>query len=189
MGQDCKYCGAYISGGEERCPACGKRVKNASAGTAAAQAPEMEDRWSPRQEEPEQEKSYTYTYKDEYERRYGENGGQVRSTPGVSRRSEDADVRENRALCYLCYFGPLFLIPYLLRRDSDFVRFHSNQGLLLLIACVLINIVSEIVPFLGWLIGLIGGFFVLVCFVKGLMSVSKGEKNKLPVIGDISLLK
>lgn len=181
MGQDCKYCGAYISGNEDRCPACGKRVKSAasSASAAAAQAPETEDI---RQER-------TYTYKDEYERRYGENARREEGFARGVRNSEEADVRENRALCYLCYFGPLFLVPYLLRRESEFVRFHSNQGLLLLIAIVAVSVLSKILPFLGWLVRLIGGLYVISSFIKGLVSVSRGEKNKLSVIGDITLLK
>lgn len=177
MGQDCKYCGAYISGREDKCPACGKRVYTGLASSAATAAAT---------DEREEKKTEAYTYKDEYERRYGVAGQEKGSTGGAG--SGNADVLENRALCYLCYLGPLFLIPYLTKRDSEFVRFHSNQGLLLLLACILINIAKEIVPFIGWLIGLVGALFTISCFIKGLGSVSKGEKNKLPVIGDITLL-
>lgn len=196
MGQDCKYCGAYIAGNEERCPACGKRVKadreGAAAAWARAEAPEQERR--PREEETGRtDEAHTYTYKDEYSRRYGGTEGRtdyVREDirPRTGRGGADEDVRQNKAMCYLCYLGPLFLVPYLLRRESPFVRFHSNQGLLLLLAIIVVS-VCDAIPIIGWLISILGTLFCLSCFFKGMNSVSKGRMDRLPVIGEIEILK
>lgn len=99
------------------------------------------------------------------------------------------DISDNRYLSILCYLGPLFLIPYFLRKDSPFVRFHANQGLLLLIAEILIPIAANFVPFLGWAVSLTGWIFTLVCFFKGINSAVKGRFDKLPLIGDINIIK
>ena len=99
------------------------------------------------------------------------------------------DTNRNAAnpICYLCYFGLLLLLPYLTEKDDEFVVFHSNQGLLLLIACVALSVVAAI-PIIGWIIALVGWVFTLVCFVKGLVSVSRGEMNELPIIGGFTIL-
>lgn len=190
MGQDCKYCGAYIAGRADKCPACGKRINykeetksSYSAGAAQAYA------YAEPEKEPEKEKksgqteSYTYTYKEEHKNRY------ETSARTESASSADADAKENQLWSFLCYFGILFLVPYLLRPNSDFVKFHSNQGLVLLIAGAVISFISDFVPLVGWLVGLLGGFFVFACFLKGLINVYHLEKKELPVIGSFRLLK
>lgn len=99
-----------------------------------------------------------------------------------------ADVAVNKDICILCYFGPLFLIPYFTRKGSPFVSFHSNQGLLLLLFALIGGIASN-VPFLGWLIGVFCGIFAFVCFIMGIVNVCNGEMKPLPLIGGISILK
>jgi uncharacterized membrane protein len=53
--------------------------------------------------------------------------------------------------------GTSVLIPYFLRKDSPFVRFHANQGLLLLIMEILIPIAAGFVLFFGWAVNLAAG--------------------------------
>lgn len=192
MGQDCKYCGAYVAASADKCPACGKRINyKAESGKAYAYAePEVEVKAEPKAEPKTQQKAYTY--KDEYEKRYGEEAtpaAKVNTKYTSAANADEADVKANQLISFLCYFGPLFLIPYLLKPESDFVKFHSNQGLLLLIASIAFEVVGGVMPFVGWVIGLLGGLFVLACFLKGLINVYHGVKAELPVIGGFKLLK
>lgn len=234
MGRDCKYCGAYISDMVEVCPACGKRSKQEKASeaehwtgsyTAGAASQSQYARGPEQAKSNEQRRDGTgshnqaYTYKQEYERRYGsQQKGNSARRPGqqapprgsAQHRSygaeqtktrpryaeqqcyatpEDDDVRRNRGISFLSYFGPLFLIPYFVRNDSEFARFHSNQGLLLLLANMVVNVCASAMPILGWLIRIIGSIFVLCGFVNGLVNVSKGLKKPLPIIGEINILK
>jgi uncharacterized membrane protein len=124
-------------------------------------------------------------------RERGRSAGPYQSAPGDHRQAftVPGDISDNRYLCILCYLGPLFLVPYLLRKDSPYVRFHANQGLLLLIAEILIPIAGNFVPFFGWAVSLAGWIFTLVCFFKGLNSTLNGRLDKLPLIGDINLIK
>lgn len=185
MGKDCRYCGAYISDMVEVCPSCEKKVRAGASASA--------DRAVEREETARTEKT-TYTYKQEYERRYGAHKAQndaphrEKSDTACDVSTEDEDVRQNKSICYLCYLGPLFLIPYLTRRDSDFVRYHSNQGLLLLLADVLCELCG-IVPVLGGIIQLAGFVFVITGFFKGMYAVSEGIKKPLPLIGEIKILR
>ncbi|MEA4895182.1 MAG: zinc-ribbon domain-containing protein [Oscillospiraceae bacterium] len=98
------------------------------------------------------------------------------------------DVEDNKMISILCYFGLLFLVPYLSKQDSPFVKFHSNQGLVLFILALIVGIVSKI-PFIGWAIGLVCGVFIFVCFILGIVNVLNGEMKELPLIGQIQVLK
>jgi len=99
------------------------------------------------------------------------------------------DISDNRYLCILCYLGPLFLIPFLLRRHSPFVRFHCNQGLVLLLAWWLLDFCAGFVFLLGWMIQLIGGILYLIAMFRGISSAVRGRMDKLPLIGDLTILR
>ncbi len=98
------------------------------------------------------------------------------------------DVEDNKLISILCYFGILFLIPYLTKPESPFVRFHSNQGLVLFIFSLIVGAASRI-PFFGWIIGAVCGAFIFVCFILGIVNVVNGDVKELPIIGGIEILK
>ena len=98
------------------------------------------------------------------------------------------DVKDNKLISILCYFGIFFLIPLLSRPDSAFVKFHSNQVLVLFLF-VIIARVAAYIPFFGWIIGIACGLFGFVCFILGIVNVCNGETKELPLIGQIQILK
>lgn len=98
------------------------------------------------------------------------------------------DVEDNKLISILCYFGILLLIPLLTKPDSKFVKFHSNQGLVLLLLNVALGVVAAI-PILGWIVAAVGGIFSFVCFIMGVINVCNGEMKELPLIGTIQILK
>ena len=87
--------------------------------------------------------------------------------PGAPGQADIRDAQDNKVMAILAYFGPLVLVPILAARESRFARYHANQGLVLLIACIVF----------------------LVLAVIGIINASKGEMKPLPVIGGISILK
>jgi len=184
MGQDCKYCGAYIAGREEKCPACGKKVNYKEAEGSYA--------YEKAQEEKVKSENTAYTYKDEYNERYGETADSRTSYTQAERRpaeQEDDDVKQNKPMAYLCYFGLLFLIPYLMRPNSAFIKFHANQGLVLLIASAVGGILANFVPVFEGVFELAVDVLVLIGFVKGLINVNKGIKAEHQIIKRIKILK
>ena len=95
-----------------------------------------------------------------------------------------------KILSAIGYIGLLFLVPYLVKPKDKFAVFHANQGLLLLIATVVINAIGSIIPVIGWFIILpLGGIFTLVLFILGVVSALKGEEKRLPLFGNFDLLK
>ena len=215
MGRDCKYCGAYISDAYDVCPACGKKVKpdrreeaEPHVGrTYGAQRVEAED-WETDERAnyrtgPSQAAGYTsyrtqdagaertYTYKNEYERRYGSGAGSAKS-PYRRKNAVDADVdadaANNKLFGCLAYFGPLFLVSYFVKRDSDFVKFHCNQGLVLL-AVNLLTGAASLVPVVGWMINVIARIYVIIGFISGVLNALGGKKKTLPGLSDVKILK
>lgn len=177
----CRNCGAYVPDWAENCPACdtpvkgqaqAKREKKQKSSESASQARREEPRReTPKYEEPPRDGG-TYTY-----------GGRKKYA-----ESYDADVRENQGLGYLCYLGPLLVIPLLLKPKSRFLRYHCNQGLLLLIFAALVSICDGFAG-IGWLIGIAGSIASVIWLIQGLVNVSKGVRRPLPLIGEITILK
>jgi uncharacterized membrane protein len=98
------------------------------------------------------------------------------------------DVEKNKGMAILAYF--LFFIPMLTdAKNSQFAMFHANQGLLVLLAGVIVSVVGSIIPLLGWFLILpFGSIFVFVLWIMGIINAAKGEMKELPLIGGIHIL-
>ena len=95
----------------------------------------------------------------------------------------DGENRQTRKITALCYVGPLFFVPLLLRKDSQYVRFHANQG------CALF--LCELAAFF-LLYGLIGLALKLGCIllaVRGVKNAAAGIEERLPYIGNWNIIK
>lgn len=98
------------------------------------------------------------------------------------------DIEENKVYGILAYIGILFLVPLLAAPKSKFAKFHANQGCVLFIAEVVISFVL-VIPVLGWIAGFVGGIATLVLAIMGLINAANGKMEKLPLIGDIEIIK
>lgn len=98
------------------------------------------------------------------------------------------DIEKNKVFGVLAYIGLLFLVPLLAAPDSKFAKFHANQGLTLFIVAIAVNVIW-IVPILGWIVGFFGWIAVLVLAIMGIINAANGKMEKLPIIGDIELIK
>lgn len=103
-------------------------------------------------------------------------------------QADKVDVEKNKAMAVLAYF--IFFIPLLAAKDSKFAMYHANQGLLLFLSALAVNMVGGVIPIIGWfLIFPLGNLFCVVLFILGIINASKGEMKPLPLIGGISILK
>ncbi|MFS0862372.1 hypothetical protein AB3M96_06680 [Fredinandcohnia sp. 179-A 10B2 NHS] len=84
----------------------------------------------------------------------------------------------------------IFFLPLLAARESTFAMYHANQGLLLFLLAVGINIVGTIIPFIGWMIILpLGNLLVLALAILGIINAAKGDEKPLPILGKYRLIK
>jgi len=79
----------------------------------------------------------------------------------------------------------IFLIvePY---NKNSFVRFHAWQSIFLGIACFAIDLILGIIPVVGWIIIPFFMIAFLIVWIICLIKASKGERWKLPFIGEFA---
>lgn len=82
----------------------------------------------------------------------------------------------------LAYINVLVAIPLFAGRKSDFIRFHTRQGLALLIVWAFF-LFTFYLPILPWIFFL----FILLCVIWGIASVSTGRERPLPLIGRLAI--
>lgn len=108
---------------------------------------------------------------------------------------DQEDIEKNKTIAALSRLGILFFLPMVSCPDSEFAKFHANQGLLLLIvifACGVAATILGFIPFIRFLSGIVYGLASLVFLalaILGIMSALKGEAKELPIIGHIQILK
>lgn len=100
---------------------------------------------------------------------------------------DPADVEKNKMMAGLAYL--LFFLPLIACPESQYAKFHANQGLLLLIVSIAGNIILGIIPILGWILLPVFGIAVFVFFIMGLINGFQGKAKKLPLFGKFTILK
>lgn len=120
----------------------------------------------------------------------------------LSRNSEKTfdptDIEQNKTMAGLAYI--LFFLPLVVCKDSQYARFHANQGLLLLILSVVGSIALSVVSSmliaitwrLFWFTSLLYGVFgllIIYLVITGLINGLNGKAKQLPIIGEIEIIK
>lgn len=117
------------------------------------------------------------------------------NTEDYTDKMDAKDIEENKVMGVLAYIGILVLIPIIAAPKSKFARFHSNQGLLLMIieiVCGVLFGLLGLIPTIGWIFYTVNGLVDLCCLfllVIGIINVSRGKARVLPIIGGIKLMK
>ncbi|MBN1325359.1 DUF4870 domain-containing protein [Candidatus Falkowbacteria bacterium] len=93
------------------------------------------------------------------------------------------DSEENKLIAAIGYLGILCLIPLLLKPKSQFCKFHGKQGLILCIGWV-INFLIGLIPFIGWVLGLIGMVALVILSIIGILKSLNGEYWEMPYLGE-----
>lgn len=114
-------------------------------------------------------------------------------------RFSPEDVAANKGISIVSYIGILFFIPLLVNSNSPYIKFHVNQGLINFILAVVLGVCSGIlnaifggIPLIGWVVRLATGLFyvpTLILAIMGIVNAVQGQAKRLPVIGNIELIK
>ncbi|KKU30479.1 MAG: hypothetical protein UX57_C0028G0004 [Candidatus Uhrbacteria bacterium GW2011_GWE2_46_68] len=92
------------------------------------------------------------------------------------------DAEENKIIAALGYLGFLCLLPLLLKKDSPFAQHHGKQGLVLLIAWLILWLVN-VVPFVGQVLWVLGSIGILILVLLGIVNALNGNMWEMPVLG------
>ncbi len=85
------------------------------------------------------------------------------------------------------YLGLIFWLIGFLAGDKEEAKFHLNQGLVLVIANLILGVLA-VIPIVGILAG-IASFVCFIFAIIGIVNAAKDEEKPLPLIGSIQLLK
>jgi uncharacterized membrane protein len=179
----CGNCGTQTQDGVKFCPSCGHTIGAANAQQAAQGARTQAGGQAPRYTPP--------------------------VVPGAPTQADIRDANDNKTMSILAYI--LFFIPLLTgaHKTSAFAKYHTNQGTVLFIAALALNIILGIVrailrsilwngfyysgswgvySTLGTVLGIIGLVPFILCVV-GIINAVNGRMKPLPVIGGITIIK
>ena len=180
----CGKCGTQMNDGVKFCPGCGapnETAAPAAPATPVQEAPPVQQNPAPQQAD------------------FGAKMAALNNTADTTAEFDKADIEQNKGMAILAYFGPLVLIPILAAKNSKFARYHSNQGLVLLIAAVIYGIaygiLSTIIYAISWrlgfivsIIGLVSILFTVLAII-GIINAVNGRAKELPIIGKYKILK
>lgn len=110
------------------------------------------------------------------------------NTVDTTKDFDPEDINKNKFMAILCYLGILIVVPFLVAKESKFVKFHINQGLCLIVFAIVLAIVGCF-PLIGWLVEMVGGIVCLILMLMGILNVVRGEAKELPLIGKFSIYK
>lgn len=97
------------------------------------------------------------------------------------------DVKKNMVMAILAYFGILILVPALTdAKNSPYVRFHMNQGLVLTLFSVGLAILAAI-PFVRFVS--LAALVIFAFQIVGIVYAAKGEMKEVPLLGRIKIIK
>lgn len=90
------------------------------------------------------------------------------------------------ALAYVTFIPAIIFLVVEPYNKNSFVRFHSWQSIFLGIAAFAIDMILTVIPVVGWMILPFAGLAFLIIWVIVLLKALKGERFKLPFIGDLA---
>ena len=106
-------------------------------------------------------------------------------TEPKEKTSTGMDQNVEGLLCYLVGWvtGLIFL---LIEKENKFVRFHAIQSIATYVVFFVVYIIFIFIPFIGWLIDILLGIAMFILWIVLMYKAYKGEKFKLPIVGDFA---
>ncbi len=165
----CRFCGASIPDNAGFCPYCG------------AQAP------------------LNNASNNDFAEDFASKLKQLNDTPYTTDNYSQEDINKNKIFAIISYIGILFIVPILGAPESEFAKFHANQGLVLFIitfvyelvysavSTVLLSI-SYALSFAVIAMGVLNLAFVALTLI-GIFNAMNGRAKELPVIGGIKIIR
>ena len=96
----------------------------------------------------------------------------------------DKTIEEGKIWAFIGYWGILFLVPLLAKKENKFAFFHGKQGLVLFVLWIIFWIIGFI-PVVG-IISTIGFLLCIILAIVGMIMALQGKTWKMPILGDIA---
>lgn len=95
----------------------------------------------------------------------------------------DNDGKTIAIIAYLTLIG--LLIAFVMNTDkkNGFAQYHIKQSLGLALTGIALSVVN-IIPFLGWIVSIIGFFVIIYMWISGLLNAINQNKKPVPILGE-----
>ena len=113
----------------------------------------------------------------------------LNNTPDTTDQFSQDDIEQNKLMAILAYLNLLVLIPIFAAKNSPFARFHCNQGLILLILTIAVNVLDIAIFIIPNFVWNILKLLILILAVLGIYNAFSGKAKELPLVGGIKLIQ
>jgi uncharacterized membrane protein len=96
--------------------------------------------------------------------------------------TKETDGKQIGMIAYLTVIGLIIAFVMNNEKKSEFAQYHIRQMLGLFVSGVAIGLIG-IIPFLGWLIVIVGVFVLFYMWVMGLIAAINGQMKPMPILG------
>jgi uncharacterized membrane protein len=90
------------------------------------------------------------------------------------------------AIAYITIIPAIIFLAMEPYNRSSFVRFHSWQSIFLGVAAIAVHLILAIIPIIGWILMFPVGLGFLILWLVVIVKASKGERFKIPFIGNFA---
>jgi fumarate reductase subunit D len=92
---------------------------------------------------------------------------------------------QDKIMLVLSYLGIFALIPLLTVKDSEYVKWHAKQGLVLTVGGGILAMVLSWIPVIRYA-GCLLNVGILVLLVMGIIKALNGERWRIPLVADLA---
>lgn len=95
-----------------------------------------------------------------------------------------ADGKSTAIIAYLTLIG--LIAAFVMNNDkkNPFASYHIRQSLGLMCTGLALGFVN-IIPFLGWVISIVGVVVLMALWIMGLMNAINGKEQPIPLLGNL----
>lgn len=102
----------------------------------------------------------------------------AQNQPQPTQAQSSPVAEDEKFFAALGYFGPLFVIPLVVKPKSAYCKFHATQSMVMFLISIVVLVVLASIPAIGSLLTL--GLFAL--YILALYRAYKGDLWKIPVV-------
>ena len=106
----------------------------------------------------------------------------MENTPHTTEIKRETIDKTTGIIAYLTIIGLIVAIVMNREAKNSFTSYHIRQSLGIAVtglACAVIGVI----PFIGWLISILGTIFVIILWILGLINALGGHEKPVPVLG------
>ncbi len=107
----------------------------------------------------------------------------MESTPHTTEIKKETIDKTVGIIAYLTIIGLIIAIVMNKEKKEPFASYHIRQSLGLAVTGIVLAIIG-VIPFIGWLISILGTIFIIILWVLGLINALNGYEKPIPVLGE-----